>query len=166
MFSVGDPQILNHISPCGLSQNLYLAQGTQALPHPCLPRREYAHFPSHVWCPPCLGLLLESFIPNNICCLHGHCRAPSPYLPGISLAPHHIASHQIHLVSFPSMPQHFFLESPTASQMLARDKASYGVRLSTFSFSAGLNFLSFPSHNIFHLAGSVSQLPTCSPRWP
>lgn len=28
--------------------------------------------------------------------------------------------------------------------MLARDKASYGVRLSTFSFPAGLNFLSFP----------------------
>lgn len=70
VFSVRDPQILNHISTCGLSQNFYPAQGTQALPHLCLPWRDHIHLlpqPCPQSCPPCLGLPPESFTSHPVC---------------------------------------------------------------------------------------------------
>lgn len=88
-------------------------------------------------------------------------QSPIPLLPEMCPAPYHIAHHQgSWLVALPSMPQHFFLESPAASQILGIKTHMARGSLPSLSFSAELSFL------ILHLAESLSIPKHAPPNWP
>lgn len=135
VFSVGNYKSL---SPVALVKNSILPMDAW------LSCRDHAHFPSHVCCPLCLGLLLESSPHTVSALITWLLQSPILLLSGISPAPHHTASHQGLTVGGLAHHSTAFLSRVTSSSQTVGIKPHMARGFLPFHFPAGLSALSFP----------------------